>query len=153
MNCSNCRPILLLSSFSKIFEKNCLQTCLAHTYLLKFKLLFPSQFDFQCDVSTSHAISAVYDDIRNNANKKYYSCCLFLDLPKVFDTVDNNILLRKMSDQFGIRKLANKFFESYLSNRFQYARINNSTPKKAKINYGGFSRVEPRPTIVHDVYE
>ena len=72
----------------------------------------------------------------NNADKKYYSCCLFLDLSKAFDTVDPNILLRKMSHQFGIRGLANKFFESYLSNRFQYVRINNSRSKKAKIIYG-----------------
>ena len=41
-----------------------------------------------------------------------------------------------MSDEFGIRELANKFFESYLSNRFQYVRINNSRSKKAKIIYG-----------------
>ena len=50
--------------------------------------------------------------------------------------MDKNILQRKMSDQFGIRGLANKFFESYLSNRFQYVRINNSRSKKAKIIYG-----------------
>ena len=43
-------------------------------------------------------------------------------------------LCSKMSNQFGIRGLANKFFESYLSNRFQYVHINNSRSKKAKIN-------------------
>ena len=78
----------------------------------------------------------MYHDLLNNADKKYYSCCLFLDLSKAFDTVDHNILLRKMSDQFGIRGSTNKFFESYLSNRFQYVRINNSRLKKAKIIYG-----------------
>ena len=56
----------------------------------------------------------MYDDLLNNADKKYYSCCLFLDLSKAFDTVDHDILLGKMSDQFGIRGLANKFFENYL---------------------------------------
>ena len=50
--------------------------------------------------------------------------------------MDHNILLGKMSDQFGIRGLGNIFFESYLSNRFQYVRINNSRSKKAKIIYG-----------------
>ena len=78
----------------------------------------------------------MYNDLFNNADKKCYSCCLFLDLPKAFDTVDHNILLRKISHQFGIRGLANKFFESYLSNRFQYVRINNSRSKTAKIIYG-----------------
>ena len=107
-----------------------------YSYLLKFKLLLPNQFGFQCDISTSHAISAAYDDLLNNADKKYYSCCFSLDLSKAFDTVDHNILLRKMSDQFGIRGLANTFYESYLSNRFQYVRINNSRSKKVKIIYG-----------------
>ena len=77
----------------------------------------------------------MYDDLLNNADKKYCSCCLFLDLSKAFDIVDHNILLRKMSHQLGIRGLANKFFESYLSNRFRYVRINNSRSKKAKIIY------------------
>ena len=134
MNFSNYRPISLFSSFSKIFEKIVYKRI--YSYLLKFKLLSPNQFGFQCGVSTSHAISAVYDDLSSNADKKYYSCCLFLDLSKAFDTVDRNSLLRKMSDQFGIRGLANKFFESYLSNRFQYVRINNTRSKKAKIIYG-----------------
>ena len=134
INCFNYRPISRLSSLSKIFEKIVFKR--VYSYLLKFKLLSPNQFGFQSGVSTSHAISAVYDDLLNNADKKYYSCCLFLDLSKAFDTVDHNILLRKMSHQFGIRGLENKFFESYLSNRFQYVRINNSRSKKAKIIYG-----------------
>ena len=137
MNRSKYRPISLLSSFSKIFEKIVYKRVCS--YLLKCKLPSPSQFGFQCGVSTSlpcMMISAVYDDLLNNADKKYYSCCLFLDLSKAFDTVDHNILLRKISGQFGIRGLANKFFESYLSNRFQYVRLNNSRSKKAKIIYG-----------------
>ena len=78
----------------------------------------------------------MYDDLLNNADKKYYSCFLFLDQSKAFDTVDHNILLQKMSHQCGIRGLANKFFESYLSNRFQYVRKKNSRSKRAKIIYG-----------------
>ena len=134
INCSNYRPISLLSSFSKIFEKVVYKR--VYSYLLKFKPLSPNQFGFQCGVSTSHAISAVYDDLLSNADKKYYCCCLFLDLSKAFNTVDHSILLRKMSQQFGIRGLVNKFFESYLSYRFQYVHINNSRSKKAKIIYG-----------------
>ena len=57
MNCSNYRPISLLSSFSKIFEKIVYKR--VYSYLLKFKLLSPNQFGLQCGVSTSHAISAV----------------------------------------------------------------------------------------------
>ena len=134
MNRSNYRPMPLLSSFSKIFEKIVYKR--VYSYLLKFKLLSPNQFGFQCGVSTFHAISTKYDDLLNNADKKYYSCSLFLDLSKAFDTVDHNILLRRMSHQFGIRGLANKFFESYLSNCFKYVHRNNSRSKNAKIIYG-----------------
>ena len=78
----------------------------------------------------------MYSDLRINADKKHYSGCLFLDLSKAFDNVDHDILLRKLSDQFGIRGLTNKFFESYLSNRLQHVRVNNFRSKKTKINYG-----------------
>ena len=61
MICSNYRPISLLSSFCKIFEKIVFKR--VHTYLLKFKLILPNQFGFQCGLSTSHAISAVHDDL------------------------------------------------------------------------------------------
>ena len=44
MYCSNYRPISLLSSFSKIFEKIVYKR--VYSYLLKFKLLSPNQFGF-----------------------------------------------------------------------------------------------------------
>ena len=68
INFSNYRPISLLSSFSKTFKKIVYKR--VYRYLLKFKLLSPNQFGFQYGVSTSHAISAVYDDLLNNADKK-----------------------------------------------------------------------------------
>ena len=95
MNFSFYRPILLLFSFSKIFEKIVYKR--VYSYLLKFKLFSPNQFGFQCDVSTFHVMSAVYDDLLNNTDKKYYSCCLFLDLSKAFDTVDHNIVACRAS--------------------------------------------------------
>ena len=55
---------------------------------------------------------------------------MFFDLTKAFDTVDHSILLEKMDSRFGIRGLSLKLFQSYVSNRYQYTKINN----KSKLN-------------------
>jgi hypothetical protein len=56
-------------------------------------------------------------------NKKIV-CGLFLDFAKAFDTVNHDILLKKLYG-FGIRGLSLEWFKSYLDNRKQYVKINN----------------------------
>ena len=49
-------------------------------------------------------------------------CGAFVDLEKVFDTVDHQILLAKLNHN-GIPGFSNDWFKSYLSNRNQYVSI------------------------------
>ena len=44
---------------------------------------------------------------------------VFIDIRKAFDSINHNILLRKMKEQFGISNIELKLFESYLSDREQ----------------------------------
>ena len=52
---------------------------------------------------------------------------IFLDFSKAFDTVNHNILLKKL-EKYGIRGLPLQWFYSYLTNRVQFAQIGNVKP-------------------------
>lgn len=121
-DCTNYRPISILSTFSKIFEK--MINTRIYDYLEKFELLYKHQYAFRRGHSTNLALSALCNELVLNTDKGLLSCCISLDLSKAFDTVNHNILISKMEKNFGIRGLPLQLFQSYLNNRFQYTIIN-----------------------------
>ena len=48
-----------------------------------------------------------------NTDKRLFSCGVFIDLKKAFDTVDHKILLDKLY-HYGFRGIINKWFSFYL---------------------------------------
>ena len=64
-----------------------------------------------------------------------FSCGVFTDIQKVFDTVNYDILLSKLN-HYGIGGVAFDGFKSHLSNRTQYAIINNERSEIQTIKYG-----------------
>ena len=118
---TNYRPIALLSHFNKLMEKMIFSRL--YSYLEKKQLLNDNQFGFRPNSSTAFAISSLYDKLINNIDNGLFSCCVFLDFSKAFDTVDHKILLWKLHKYFGIKGTCLNLFESYLSNRYQYTNI------------------------------
>ena len=82
-------------------------------------VLYEKQFGFQRNNSTEHAILQLIRDITTSFEKEKYTLGVFIDLSKAFDTVDHQILIKKLQ-YYGIDGTALEWFKSYLSNRKQY---------------------------------
>ena len=91
----------------------------------KQKILYEFQFGFRKGHSTSQAITEIAENLRKAIDHNMYSCGVFLDFSKAFDTVNHNILLSKL-EAYGIRGLPIQLFTSYLINRKQYTSLENN---------------------------
>lgn len=60
---------------------------------------------------------------------------IFLDFRKAFDTIQHDILLKKLSN-CGIRGTALLLIQDYLMNRYQYVSVNNMNSNKLIIHHG-----------------
>ena len=73
--------------------------------------------------------------IQKNMDKRLFSCGIFIDLKKAFDTVDHKILLHKLY-HYGFRGVINKWFSSYLDGRTQTTQIGSYVSKTQNITCG-----------------
>ena len=133
LSVNNYRPISLLPLFSKILEK--LMHLRITKFLIRYNILFENQFGFQKGKSTAQAILNVSKKIIDAIENKKVPISIFLDFAKAFDTVNHEILLKKLY-HYGIRGVAHEWFKSYLSNRIQIVEINGKQSDKSTITCG-----------------
>ena len=132
---SNYRPISLLPAFSKILER-IMYNRLLH-FLSSNNTLYKHQYGFRPNHSTFHPIIHFLKDCAsaNNKDISEHTLSLFCDLSKAFDVIDHDILLRKL-DNYGIRGIAQHWFDSYLHNRKQFVNIMNYDSKQLDVLCG-----------------
>ena len=129
----NYRPISLLSSISKIFEKVAFKQILE--YFTSNNLLFESQYGFRENHSTELAALEFIDRIKLEMDRKKIPFSIFLDLSKAFDTLNHDILLTKLR-YYGIQGIALNWFQSYLTKRSQYVQYNDTSSSIREIETG-----------------
>ena len=129
----NYRPIALLSSFSKILEKI---VCNRLTNYLEYhQLISKFQFGFRKEHSTVHPLILFSNHITQALEKKEHSIAVFCDLRKAFDTVNHEILIKKI-ESMGIRNTELRWFRSYLWDRQQFVFVNDILSSLLPINVG-----------------
>ena len=133
---NNYRPISLLPTISKIFER--VMFTQLYSYLNANNLLSEQQYGFRSQHSTELACVKLVDYITtemDNIKKIKSPTAIFLDLSKAFDTLNFNILLNKLQ-YYGIHGISLSLIRSYLTNRFQYVQFENSESDLLEIKTG-----------------
>ena len=129
----NYRPISVLPILSKILERT------VHDQLYKYltcnNVLNQCQSGFRSKYSTNTALLDVTDYILQNANEGKVTASIFLDLKKAFDTVNHDLLIKKLNS-YGIRGRELDWFKSYLSGRMQAVNINSTLSHFKNIEIG-----------------
>ena len=133
---NNYRPISLLPTISKIFER--VMFTQLYSYLNANNLLSEQQYGFRSQHSTELACVKLVDYITtemDNIKKIKTPTAIYLDLSKAFDTLNFNILLNKLQ-YYGINGISLSLIRNYLTNRFQYVQFENSESDLLEIKTG-----------------
>ena len=130
-NVENYRPISLLPSISKIFEKIVHQQT-SH-FLNKNGILYKFQSGFRSKHSTYSCLTYLNDKILKGFDQGFLTGMILIDLQKAFDTVDHEVLLNKMI-YLKFDPLTISWFRSYLSNRTFEVSINETFSHPGVLN-------------------
>jgi hypothetical protein len=120
------RPISLLTSFPRVFEKIIYERLYRH--VISNNTLAKEQYCFRNNSSTDIVSYNLINNILKALNNKMRVRDIFCDLTKAFDNVNHNILLSKL-EYCGITGRANNLIKSYLNDRYQKVLIKNKYSK------------------------
>lgn len=109
--CTNYRPIAVLNSFARLFERFLYLRFLE--FLKSVDFFHPHQFGFTPNSNTTCATLCAASRIINAIESQQFTIALFVDVSKAFDCVQHEILLRKL-EMSGFRGPSFEILSSYL---------------------------------------
>ena len=136
-NPSNYRPISSLPILSKLTEKIIAQQ-IRH-YTESNSLIAKQQFGFRENHSTQTLLLQLTNKwlrALDHAPNTYVVCLTALDIKKAFDTIDHDTLLYKLANIFKFHPSSIKLISSYLSDRIQCVKVNNTISNPLPVKAG-----------------
>ena len=130
---SNYRPISIISAVAKVFGRTIYDQF--YSYLTSNNLLSNYQSGFRASYSTVTALLESTNNWCVNIDKGLLNGVIFIDLKKAFDTIDHEILIRKLKC-YGVGDNALSWFNSYLNNRKQKCYVNGKLSGSRSISHG-----------------
>ena len=99
--------------------------------------LLPSlQSAYRANHSTETAVLKVLSDILPDIDSGDLSALVLLDLSAAFDTVDHEILLRRLDTSFLVSGTPLHWLKSYLTNRRQHVRVRSTSSPSSRMLCG-----------------
>ena len=130
----NYRPVSNLHFLSKILEQVVLQQLSDH--LNATDTLEPFQSAYRAEHSTETLLLRVTNDLLMACDRGSVSILSLLDLSAAFDTLDHNILLKRLRLSFGISGVVLRWLESYLTERNQTVLAGGRASQPTVLKYG-----------------
>ena len=133
MYIENIRPItqtnLVIKTFEKIINSEMM------TYFENNNILHPNQGGFRKGRSTIDTATKLVNFLATAKNEKKYSIAVYLDFSKAFDSVNHQLLLKKLS-KMGIKGNLLRWITNYLQNRTQVVRNSKFCSKITNVTTG-----------------
>ena len=128
---NNYRPISVLPTLSKLFEKLLYQQI--NSYINKY--LNSGLCGFREGFSAQHCLITMTEKIKNVLDKGGIGGALLTDLSKAFDCIQHDLLIAKLH-AYGFNMKSLKLLNNYLYNRKQRTKINSTFSEWVNIIFG-----------------
>ena len=115
----NYRPISILSSISKIFEKTIKKQIMDYMD----KIFSPFVSAYRKKYSSHHVLIRLLEEWKKGLDNGNLVGAILMDLSKAFDCIPHDLLIAKLQ-AYGFHKTALKYIYSYLKGRRQGVKIN-----------------------------
>ena len=133
-NPQNYRPVSNLPFLEKLLERIAFEQLSKHVN--DHNLHAVNQSSYRRHHSCETAMFKMVGDLQKSFAEKKFVAVISLDSSAAFDTIDHNLLLKRLREQFNVKDGAIKWIESFLKNRTFSVKINDAESKVKEILYG-----------------